>query len=494
MLSKRHNDLVTAPMKLHIQPPELPFPKLREECGVFGLYGDKEAVTYTTLGLHRLQHRGQEAAGIIAFDGTDFHTHKAAGLVSEGFVAQDGQSRFNPPASMAIGHVRYSTAGGKAGLENVQPFLAHTQRGEVALAHNGNLTNAQKLRTQLMADGRTFQSTSDSEVILHLMATANDDCMVDTLKTALGQVKGAYALVMMTRKKMIGVRDPAGVRPLVLGQLGDAYVLASETCALDIIEAQYLRDIEPGEIVVVDEDGLHSYHLPHTSPHRFCIFESIYFMRPNSFFDGQYTSELREKLGTQLAKESPVEADVIAPVPDSGISAAVGFATASGIPFKNALLRSHYAGRTFIEPSDAIRHFGTKLKHSVNPAAVKGQRVVLVDDSIVRGTTIPKIVDMVRKAGAREVHVRISSPPFTHPCFYGVDTPTQKELTAHRMSLAEIEKMSGADSLAYLSIDGLYQAVSGKERNGEKRDFCDACFTGEYTLPLVDEEAKRKEG
>ncbi|MBI1362493.1 MAG: amidophosphoribosyltransferase [Proteobacteria bacterium] len=455
---------------------------LHEECGVFGILDHPQAVGNTALGLHALQHRGQEAAGIAAVDGAGFTLLKARGLVSEVYNAK---TQHTVQGTAAIGHVRYSTAGGNTEA-NIQPFMVHTQLGQVALAHNGNLTNADALRHTLMAEGQSFQSTSDTEVIVHLLAQSQKPTVQERLVDALGYLKGAYSLVVLTADTLMGVRDPAGVRPLVIGMLDGSYVLASETCALDMLGADFVRDVKPGELVTITEAGLTSQQLPNPEPNRFCVFEYIYFMRPNSRFGGKYVSHVRESIGAELFRESHVPADVVIPVPDSGIHAAVGYAETAGIPFKQGLVRSHYVGRTFIEPTSDTRHAGVRLKLSVNAANVMGRRVVLIDDSIVRGTTMPKIVDMLRRAGALEVHVRISSPPFAHPCFYGIDTPDKSQLTAANHSLEEIRAFTGADSLAYISLDGLYKAVAASARNTPKREFCDACFSGEYPIELTD--------
>lgn len=461
---------------------------LHEECGVFGVFGDSEATYLTALGLHALQHRGQEAAGIAANDGKKFHIHKRPGLVGQAFGVKNDSPKLQINGTSAIGHVRYSTAGGNSDYE-IQPFLTHCHLGEIALAHNGNLTNADVLRKELLAEGQTFQSTSDTEAILQMMANSRSQSPVEALLKCTPRLEGAYALVVLGPNELIGARDPSGVRPLVLGKLDDIYMLASETCAFDQINAEYVRDIEPGEVVCISEDGVQSYSMETHKPERFCIFEYVYFMRPNSEFQDRSIAELRENMGAELAKESPVEADMVIPVPDSGIHAAIGFAEESKIPYKHAILRSHYTGRTFIEPTQQRRDFGVRMKLSVSKRDVKGKRVVLVDDSVVRGTTMPKIVHMMRDAGAKEIHIRIPSPTITHSCFYGVDTPDRDELTANHFSIEEMAKEFGADSLAFISNDGLYRAIGFDKRDGENRKYCDACFTGDYPIELTDFEA-----
>jgi amidophosphoribosyltransferase len=457
--------------------------KFHDECGVFGVYGTEDAAALTALGLHALQHRGQEAAGIVSYDGNRFHPHRAMGLVGD--VFGDSEVIRTMPGDSAIGHNRYSTAG-ETVLRNVQPLYADYSFGGLALAHNGNLTNARQLRRELVRTGSLFQSTMDTEVIQHLIATSLESRLLDRFIAALRAIDGAYSLVALSRRKLIGARDPLGVRPLVLGQLGDAWILASETCALDIIGASYIRDIEPGELIVIDEDGLHSHQPSPQVRKRLCIFEYIYFARPDSDVDGTNVYEARKAIGAELARESSVEADLVIPVPDSGVPAAIGYAAEAGIPFELGLIRNHYVGRTFIEPTDEIRHLGVRLKHNANRGQLKDKRVVLVDDSIVRGTTSKKIVEMVRAAGAREVHVRISSPPTRSPCFYGIDTPEASELLASNHDVEEIRKLISADSLAYISIDGLYRAMGEHGRNNDAPQYCDACFSGEYPIALTD--------
>ncbi len=456
---------------------------LHEECGVFGIHGLPDAAAHTALGLHALQHRGQEAAGIVTFDGEQFHHHRAIGLVGDNFGSEQVIGWL--PGALAIGHNRYSTTGGTI-LRNVQPLFAEFEFGGLAIAHNGNLTNAFSVRKNLVKRGCIFQSTMDTEVIIHLIATSLYSTVVDRMVDALKQVEGAYAVVALTEEALIGVRDPLGIRPLVLGRLGDAFILASESCALDIIGAEFERDVEPGEVVVINADGLHSIKPFIPTPARFCIFEYIYFSRPDSTVEGKNVYDVRKRIGAELARESPVPVDMVVPVPDSGVPAGLGFAEEEGVPFELGIIRNHYVGRTFIEPSDQIRHLGVKLKHNANAAKFKDKRVVLVDDSIVRGTTSLKIVEMVRGAGASEVHLRISSPPTAHSCFYGIDTPETKELLASSYDIEAMARHIGVDSLAFISIDGLYRAVSGTPRDAKTPQFCDACFTGEYPVPLTD--------
>ena len=458
--------------------------KLHEECGVFGIFGHPESAAMTALGLHALQHRGQEAAGIVSYDGTDFYAHKAMGLVDATFSKAKVIDKLKGHA--AIGHNRYSTTG-EASLRNVQPIYADLALGGFAVAHNGNLTNAAQIREDLVQRGSLFQSTSDTEVIVHLMAVSKKPDAIGKLIEAVNDIKGAYSLVAVTDDMLIGVRDPFGIRPLVLGKLGGSYILTSETCALDIIGAEFVRDIESGEMVVVDKTGLRTLHPFTKTQKRFCIFEYVYFARPDSFMEGHSVYEMRKNIGAVLAKESPVaNADVVVPVPDSGVPSAIGYSQASGVPFELGIIRNHYVGRTFIEPTAQIRNLGVKLKHNANKTYLKDKIVVLVDDSIVRGTTSRKIVEMVRAAGAKEVHMRISSPPTAHSCFYGIDTPSQNELMAHTHTVDQIAAHIGVDSLAYISVDGLYQAVGETKRNNDMPQYCDACFTGEYPVELVD--------
>ncbi len=458
--------------------------KLREECGVFGIIGASEAAAACALGLHALQHRGQEAVGITSFDGAEFYTRRGLGHVAENFSSEESIAEL--PGSMAGGHVRYSTTGG-AGLRNVQPLYADLASGGFAVAHNGNISNARKLRQELVDKGAIFQSTSDTEVIIHLVATSRYPTMLDKLVDALRLVEGAYALVVMTPRGMVACRDPLGIRPLVMGKLGDATIFASETVALDVVGAEFIRQVDPGEFVEVDFNGKVESHRPfgQTSP-RPCIFEHVYFSRPDSILNKRSVYESRKHIGIELAKEAPVEADLVVPVPDSGVPAAIGYSQQSGIPFELGIIRSHYVGRTFIQPSDGARHAGVKRKHNANRLLVEGRKIVLIDDSIVRGTTSLKIVQMMRDAGASEVHFRVASPPTGHGCYYGVDTPERAKLLAGRMDLAAMREFIQADSLAFVSIDGLYRAVGLEGRNNACPQYCDACFSGEYPTTLTD--------
>ena len=457
--------------------------RLREECGVFGIYGHADAATLTALGLHALQHRGQEAAGIVSFDGERFQTERRLGLVGDHFSNAKVIDRLQGRA--ALGHVRYSTTG-ETILRNVQPLFAELAAGGLAVAHNGNLTNGLTLRRELIAQGAICQSTSDTEVILHLVAKSQKSRIVERYIDALRAIEGAYALVALTNKKLIGARDPFGIRPLILGELNGAYILCSETCALDIIGAKFVREIENGEVVVISEDGVESLRPFPKQPLRPCIFEYIYFSRPDSMLGGRSVYEVRKAMGRELARESAINADVVVPIPDSGVPAALGFSQETGIPFELGIIRNHYVGRTFIEPTQTIRSLGVKLKHNANRAVVKDKRVVLVDDSIVRGTTSVKIVRMMYEAGAREVHMRISSPPIKHPDFYGIDTPERKSLLAANHTLEEMRSFIGVDSLAFLSVDGVYRAAGYERRDNVRPQFTDHCFTGDYPTPLTD--------
>ncbi len=463
--------------------------KLHEECGVFGVFGHRDAAALTALGLHALQHRGQEAAGIVSSDGRQFFAERHPGLVGDSFAKAAIIRRLT--GDRALGHVRYSTTGGSLG-RNTQPLFAEFSAGGFAIAHNGNLTNARTLRRHLQDQGSIFQSTSDTEIILHLIATSAKPRLIDRTVEALNRVEGAYSLACLTGDKLIGCRDPLGVRPLLLGRLDGAFILASETCALDIIGAAYVRDLDPGEMVVISADGMTSHRPFKEAKSRFCIFEYVYFARPDSMVEGRSVYAARKRIGAELAREVPVIADIVVPVPDSGVPAAIGFAETSGIPFDLGIIRNHYVGRTFIEPTDQIRHMGVKLKHNANRELLAGKRVVLVDDSIVRGTTSSKIVQMVRDAGAAEVHLRIASPPTRDSCFYGVDTPEKSKLIGSYMSVQKMTEFIKADSLAFISIDGLYRAVGGARRESGEPQFCDACFTGDYPTRLTDrEEAER---
>lgn len=458
--------------------------KLREECGVFGVIGSRDAASMVALGLHALQHRGQEACGIVSFDGKDFYARRGIGHVAQVFTDQLLMTEL--PGDMASGHNRYSTTGG-SGLRNVQPLHADLARGGFSIAHNGNISNALHLKQELVNKGAIFQSTSDTEVIIHLIATSRFPTLMDRLVDALRMVEGAYSLICMTPKRMIACRDPLGIRPLVMGKIGDAVVFASETVALDVVGAEFVREIEPGEIVEVRQDGRLSSHRPFGNPApRPCIFEHVYFSRPDSVMGGKSVYDVRKRIGIELAKEAAADADLVIPVPDSGVPAAIGFAQQSGIPFELGIIRSHYVGRTFIQPSDGARHADVKRKHNANRAIVEGKRIVLIDDSIVRGTTSMKIVQMMRDAGAKEVHMRVASPPTEHSCFYGVDTPERSKLLAAQMDVPHMAEFIHADSLAFVSIDGLYRAVGEASRNGACPQHCDACFTGDYPTRLTD--------
>jgi len=456
---------------------------LHEECGVFGVYGTESAAALVALGLHALQHRGQEAAGITSFDGRQFHTYRAMGHVAGNFDRDDIIRAL--PGTIATGHVRYSTTGETA-LRNVQPLYAELQSGGFAVAHNGNISNAGRLRRELVRRGSIFQSTSDTETIIHLVATSSYRTLLDRFIDALRQVEGAYSLVVMTPEGMIACRDPLGIRPLVMGRLDDAVIFASETVALDVVGATFERSVEPGELVIVQDGSVRSIKPFAPVNPRPCIFEWVYFSRPDSIAGDQSVYSVRKEIGAQLAHEAPVEADLVIPVPDSGVPAAIGYAQASGIPFELGIIRSHYVGRTFIQPGDKVRHLGVKLKHNANRALIRGKRVILVDDSIVRGTTSLKIVQMMRDAGAAEVHMRIASPPTSHSCFYGVDTPERAKLLAATHDLTGMTDFIHADSLAFVSIDGLYKALGEKERGAIRPRFCDACFTGDYPTTLTD--------
>jgi len=461
---------------------------LREKCGVFGIFGHPDAAALTALGLHALQHRGQEAAGIVSYDGERFHSERRLGLVGDHFSKESTIRRL--AGQMAIGHNRYSTTG-ETILRNVQPLFAELAAGGFAVGHNGNLTNGLTLRQELIAQGAICQSTSDTEVILHLLARSKKPRIIERFIDALRALEGAYSLVCLTNKKLIGARDPLGIRPLVMGELNGAIILASETCALDIIGARFVREIENGEVVVVSEEGVESLHpFPRIAP-RPCIFEYVYFSRPDSVLGGRSVYEVRKNLGRQLAMESPADVDVVIPVPDSGVPSALGFAQESGIPFELGIIRNHYVGRTFIEPTQQIRALGVKLKHNANRSVIRGKRILLVDDSIVRGTTSVKIVRMLYEAGAREVHMRVSSPPIKHPDFYGIDTPEQHALLAATHTLEEMRDYIGVTSLAFLSVDGLYRAVGLDGRDPVRPQFTDHCFTGDYPTSLTDQGVPR---
>jgi len=454
--------------------------KFREECGVFGIYGHSEAANLTYLGLYALQHRGQESVGIATSDGARLQVHKAMGYVADAF----NEATITRLAGMsAVGHVRYSTAG-ESGLKNAQPILIDCAHGEIAICHNGNLVNAQELREMLVSQGSIFQTTSDTEVLLHLYARSKAGSPEKAIIESIAQAQGAFSLVLLTKDRLIAVRDPHGFRPLTIGRLGDAYIVCSETCALDLIDAEWVRDLEPGEVFIVGPEGEKSIHPFPPARFAHCIFEHVYFARPDSYVFGRSVNEVRTEFGRRLAAEQPVPADVIVPVPDSGVCAATGFAEASGVPLQMGLIRNHYVGRTFIEPHQSIRHFGVRVKLNPVKSILQGRRVVLVDDSIVRGTTSRKIVRMVRAAGASEVHMRISCPPTVSPCFYGVDTPKRAELIGATHSIEEIRKYIGADSLGYLSLDGLLSAVGAA-----RQSYCTSCYTGQYPVAFPRSEA-----
>ncbi|NVO23850.1 amidophosphoribosyltransferase [Donghicola mangrovi] len=468
-------------------PPAHPFDddKLREECGVFGVVGVQDAANFVALGLHALQHRGQEAGGIVSHDPEQgFNSARRFGYVRDNFTKQSLMETL--PGPLAIGHVRYSTAGskGNTAIRDVQPFFGEFSMGGAAIAHNGNITNANALRRELIERGSIFQSSSDSECIIHLMARSLQQNVPERMKDALRRVEGAFSVVAMTRTKLIGVRDPLGVRPLVIGRIGDdGFCLSSETCALDIIGAEFIREVEPGEMVVIEHGHLKSHRPFEAAKPRFCIFEQVYFSRPDSILSGRSVYETRRQIGIELAREAPVDADLVCPVPDSGTPAAIGFSHESGIPYGMGIIRNQYMGRTFIEPTEQIRNMGVRLKLNVNRALIKGKRVILVDDSVVRGTTSRKIKDMLLDAGAAEVHFRIASPPTAWPCFYGVDTPDREKLLAARMSEEEMREYLGVDSLKFISLDGLYRAAGQEDgRNNSCPQFCDACFSGEYPV------------
>ncbi|MBU1213398.1 MAG: amidophosphoribosyltransferase [Alphaproteobacteria bacterium] len=466
--------------------------KLREECGVFGIFQHNEAASLTALGLHALQHRGEEACGIAATDGEEFHLERHLGLVGENFHRRSVLERLTGHA--AIGHNRYSTTGDTI-LRNVQPLFAELSTGGFAIAHNGNLTNHRILKNDLVAQGAIFQSTSDTEVVLHLVSRSREKRLVDRFIDALRQIEGAYGFVALTDDMLIGARDPVGIRPLVLGKLEGSYVLASETCALDMIGAKFVREIENGEVVVITRDGIESLRPFENKPARPCVFEFIYFARPDSMVGGHSVYEIRQNMGRQLAAESPVDVDVIVPIPDSGVPAALGYAEQAGVPFGFGIIRNHYIGRTFIQPEQRIRELGVRRKHAANAGVLRGKRIVLIDDSVVRGTTSRQIVQLVRDAGAREVHMRIASPPIIHSDYYGIDTPREEDLFAARYTLEQMCKSMGADSLAFLSVNGIYRAIGIEGgRNGSAPQLSDHCFTGEYPTALLDLEEFGKAG
>jgi amidophosphoribosyltransferase len=464
--------------------------KLKEECGIFGVIGVADAANFVALGLHALQHRGQEAGGIVAYDAVEgFNSARRFGYVRDNFTKPDVMETL--PGSLGIGHVRYSTAGSKGhtAIRDVQPFFGEFAVGGCAIAHNGNLTNADALRKQLIERGAIFQSSSDSECIIHLMARSMQKTLAERIKDALRAVEGAFSVIAMTRTKLIGVRDPMGVRPLVLGRIGEqGYVLSSETCALDIIGAEFVREVGPGEMVVIEKGVMTSSQPFAPAPSRFCIFEHVYFSRPDSILGGRSVYETRRQIGVELAREAPVDADLVCPVPDSGTPAAIGYSQESGIPYAMGIIRNQYMGRTFIEPTESIRNMGVRLKLNVNRALIRGKRVVLVDDSVVRGTTSRKIKEMILDAGAAEVHFRIASPPTAWPCFYGVDTPERSKLLAATMSEEEMREWIGVDSLKFVSLDGLYRAAGeAAGRDAKRPQYCDACFSGEYPMAPSDQ-------
>ncbi|MBY7649263.1 MAG: amidophosphoribosyltransferase [Candidatus Liberibacter europaeus] len=465
------------------------FGQLNEKCGIFGILGHPDAAILTAVGLHALQHRGQESAGITSFDGNKFYSERHLGLVGDHYTNSETLSLL--PGNMAIGHVRYSTTGDKI-MRNVQPLFADLQVGGIAIAHNGNFTNGLSLRKKLISNGAIFQSTSDTEVILHLIARSKQNNSHDRFIDALKYVQGAYAILALTRTKLIATRDPLGIRPLIMGELHGKPIFCSETCALDITGAKYVRDVENGETVICElqEDGsisIDSYKNSNTPAERMCIFEYVYFARPDSIISGRSIYVARRNMGENLAQESPVNADIVVPVPDGGVPAAIGYAKESGIPFEQGIIRNHYVGRTFIEPSHKTRAFGVKLKHSANRTIIEGKRIVLIDDSIVRGTTSVKIVQMIRNSGAKEVHLRVASPMILYPDFYGIDIPDPKTLLANKYaSLQEMCNFIGVDSLEFLSINGLYKAICGSPRDPQNPAFSDHCFTGDYPTTLVD--------
>ena len=457
--------------------------RLKEECGVFGIFNNKDAATLTALGLHSLQHRGQEGCGIITFDGKNFHAERRLGLVGDNFTK--GKVLEKLPGECAIGHNRYSTTGNNL-IKNVQPFFADLHAGGIGIAHNGNLSNARHLRRELVKEGSIFQTTSDTETIVQLIAKSKRYKIIDKIIDAIFKIQGGYALTILTNKKLIGIRDPFGIRPLVIGKLNKSYVLASETCALDIIGAKFVREVENGEIVIITENGLESIKPFPKMKERSCIFEYIYFARPDSIIKNISVYEYRKRLGASLAKESHVNSDLIVPVPDSGVPAAIGYAAEVKKNVELGIIRNHYVGRTFIEPTQHIRSLGVKLKHSINKTLIKNKSLVLIDDSLVRGTTSVKIIKMLYEFGAKEVHLRIASPPIKYPDYYGVDTPTEEELLASKLDLEGMRKFINATTLQFLSIEGLYKSMGIEKRNSSYPQFTDHCFTGEYPVEPVD--------
>ena len=459
--------------------------RIRDKCGIFGVFGHKDSAALTALGLHALQHRGQESAGIVSFDGKNFNNQLYLGLVGDYFTKEKVINRL--PGEASLGHVRYSTTG-KTLFKNIQPLFADLLGGGLACAHNGNLTNGIELRNSLVKEGAIFQSTSDTEAFIHLISKSKEKTIVKKIIDALYDIKGAYSFGLLTNKKLIGIRDPLGIRPLVIGSLGNAKIISSETCALDIIGAKFEREVSNGEIIVIDKNGIKSFNPYPYASERPCIFEYIYFARPDSILGGQNVYECRKRMGKELAKEFPTKGDIVIPVPDSGVPAALGYSEESKIPFDLGIIRNHYVGRTFIEPTQKIRQLGIKLKHNPNKELIKGKKVILVDDSIVRRTTAIKIIEMVREAQAKEVHMRISSPPIKFPDYYGIDTPKKEELLASTHSLKEMEKKLKLDSLGFLSIKGLYNSMGFNNRNNLKPQFTDHCFTGDYPTELTDKD------
>ena len=464
--------------------------RLKEECGVFGIFDNKDAASLTALGLHALQHRGQEGCGIVTFDGKNFYAERRLGLVGDNFTK--GKVLKKLPGNHAIGHNRYSTSGSNL-LKNIQPFFADLYTGGISIAHNGNLSNALHLRNELVKNGSIFQTTSDTETIVQLIAKSKRPKILDKIIETLFKIQGGYALTILTNKKLIGVRDPFGIRPLIIGKINKSYVLASETCALDIIGAKFIREVENGEIVVISENGLESVKPFPKQKERPCIFEYIYFSRPDSIVKNVSVYEYRKRLGSQLAKESHVKADLIVPVPDSGVPAAIGYSNEVKTNVELGIIRNHYVGRTFIEPTQQIRSLGVRLKHSINKTLVKNKSIILIDDSLVRGTTSVKIINMLYEAGAKEVHIRVASPPIKFPDYYGVDTPDQKELLASKYNLEGMRKFINATSLKFLSIQGLYKSMGYEERNSLYPQFTDHCFTGEYPVKPIDADNKNIE-
>jgi amidophosphoribosyltransferase len=457
--------------------------RLKEECGVFGIFDNRDAATLTALGLHALQHRGQEGCGIVTFDGKNFYAERRLGLVGDNFTK--GKVLEKLPGSCAIGHNRYSTAGNNL-IKNVQPFFADLHSGGISIAHNGNLSNALHLRKELVKNGSIFQTTSDTETIVQLIAKSARPKTVDKIIDALFKIQGGYALAILTKKQLIGIRDPFGIRPLVIGKLGKSYILASETCAFDIIGAKFVREVENGEIVIITTNGLESVKPFPKMRERSCIFEYIYFSRPDSIIKNISVYEYRKKLGAELAKESHIDSDLIVPVPDSGVPAAIGYSEAVEKNIELGIIRNHYVGRTFIEPTQQIRSLGVKLKHSVNKTLIKNKSLILVDDSLVRGTTSVKIIKMLYEFGAKEVHLRISSPPIKYPDYYGVDTPNKEELLASKLDIESMRKFINATTLQFLSIEGLYKSMGYKKRNPTYPQFTDHCFTGDYPIEPID--------